>query len=176
MKTALNTISTCMYTNMHKGIFAQHMFWWGSGGFPRGSNSKKSACNARDLVWSLGQEDSLEKGMATHSSILVWRSLWTEEPGGLQSIGLQRVGHDRATNTDTYMFWGHIFERKISVRTVIQHHCFGEWFWWKCDLRQYLYLTHSDRRFLCYIAIFILWDSSSFTASCLPPGGFWSMI
>ena len=39
-------------------------------------------------VWSLGQEDPLEKGMATHSSILVWRIPWTEEPGSLQSMGL----------------------------------------------------------------------------------------
>ena len=42
----------------------------------------------------LGQEDPLEKGMATHSSSLAWRILWTEEPGGLQSMGLQRVGRD----------------------------------------------------------------------------------
>ena len=45
-------------------------------------------------VWSLGWEDTLEKGMATHSNILAWRIPWTEEPGGLQSIGSQRVGHD----------------------------------------------------------------------------------
>ena len=45
-------------------------------------------------VQSLGWEDPLEKGMATHSSILAWRIPWTEEPGGLQSTGLQRVGHD----------------------------------------------------------------------------------
>ena len=45
-------------------------------------------------VQSLGQEDLLEKGMATHSSILAWRITWTEEPGGLQSMGSQRVGHD----------------------------------------------------------------------------------
>ena len=45
-------------------------------------------------VRSLGQEDLLEKGMATHSSILAWRSPWTEEPGGLQSMKLQRVRHD----------------------------------------------------------------------------------
>ena len=45
-------------------------------------------------VWSLGWEESLEREMATHSSILVWRILWTEEPGGLQTVGLQRVGHD----------------------------------------------------------------------------------
>ena len=45
-------------------------------------------------VWSLGQEDPLNKGMATHSSILVRRIPWTEEPGGLLFIGLQRVRHD----------------------------------------------------------------------------------
>ena len=45
-------------------------------------------------VQSLGQEDPLEKEMATHSSILAWRIPWTEEPGRLQSTGLQRVGHD----------------------------------------------------------------------------------
>ena len=45
-------------------------------------------------VQSLGQEDPLEKEMATHSKILAWRIPWTEEPGGLQSTGLQRVGHD----------------------------------------------------------------------------------
>ena len=43
---------------------------------------------------SLGWEDALEEGMATHSSTLAWRIPWTEEPGGLQNIGLQRVGHD----------------------------------------------------------------------------------
>ena len=45
-------------------------------------------------VQSLGQEGPLEEVMATHSSILVWRIPWTEEPGGLQSMGSQRVGHD----------------------------------------------------------------------------------
>ena len=48
-------------------------------------------------VQFLGQEDALEKEMATHSSILAWKIPWTEEPGGLQSMGLQRVRHDRAT-------------------------------------------------------------------------------
>ena len=45
-------------------------------------------------VRSPGQEDPLEEGMATHSSILAWRIPWTEEPGGLESIGSQRVGHN----------------------------------------------------------------------------------
>ena len=45
-------------------------------------------------VRSLGGDDSLEKGVATHSNILAWKILWTEESGGLQSMGSQRVGHD----------------------------------------------------------------------------------
>ena len=47
-------------------------------------------------IWvrSLGKEDPLEKEMATHSSILAWKIPWTEKPGGLQSMGLQRVGHN----------------------------------------------------------------------------------
>ena len=53
-------------------------------------------------VQSLGQGDPLEKGMATSSSILAWKIPWTEESGGLQSMGSQTVGHDRATNTFTF--------------------------------------------------------------------------
>ena len=45
-------------------------------------------------VRSLGQEDPLEKGMATHSNILAWRVPWTEEPGGVPSMGSQRIGHN----------------------------------------------------------------------------------
>ena len=54
------------------------------------------------LVQSLVREDPLEKEMATHSSILAWEIPWTEEPGGLQSMGLQKVGQGWATNTDTH--------------------------------------------------------------------------
>ena len=50
--------------------------------------------NLVDRKVLLGREDPLEKEMATHSSILAWRIPWTEEPGGLQSMGLQRVRHD----------------------------------------------------------------------------------
>ena len=50
-------------------------------------------------IQPLGWADPLEKGMAAHSSILAWRIPWTEEPGGLQSMGLQGVGHDWATNS-----------------------------------------------------------------------------
>ena len=55
------------------------------------SDSKESAYNAGDLVWSLGQKVPLEKGTGTHSSILAWRIPWTEEHGGPQSMALQRV-------------------------------------------------------------------------------------
>ena len=51
---------------------------------------------------SLGQEDPLEKEMATHSSILAWEIPWTEEPGGLQSMGLQRIGYDLANEQQQF--------------------------------------------------------------------------
>ena len=54
-------------------------------------------------VRSPGQEDLLEEGMATDSSILAWRIPWTEEPGGLQSIGLHRVRHDRRNLARTHV-------------------------------------------------------------------------
>ena len=60
---------------------------------PFGSEGKESSCNAEDLQFLVG-EDPLEKSMAIHSSILAWRIPWTEEPGGIQSMGSQRVGHN----------------------------------------------------------------------------------
>ena len=59
----------------------------------------ESFCNAGDLGSISGAGRSLDKEMATHSSILAWKVPWTEQPGGLQSMALQRVGHNRATNT-----------------------------------------------------------------------------
>ena len=72
-------------------------------GFPSGLDGKQSACNAGDSGSILGPEDSLEKGMATHSSIpapfqYFWRIPWAEEPGGLQTMGSQRVGPDLINN------------------------------------------------------------------------------
>ena len=63
-------------------------------GFPAGSDGKEFACNVGDLGLILGWEDPLEKGMATHSSILARRIPWTEKLGGLQSMRSQRVGHN----------------------------------------------------------------------------------
>ena len=65
-------------------------------GLPGGSDGKESSCNARDPGSIPGSylEDPLKKGMATYSRVLVWRIPWTEEPGGLQSMGSQRVEQD----------------------------------------------------------------------------------
>ena len=67
--------------------------------FPGDQVVKNLPAMQETRVQCLGREDPLEKEMATHSSILAWRIPWTEEPCGLQSLGSQRVGHDRATNT-----------------------------------------------------------------------------
>ena len=64
-------------------------------------------------VQSLGGEDHLEKGKATHSIILVWRIPWTEEPGWLQSTGSQRVRHDWVTNT-------HIFNAYVFMEYLLK--------------------------------------------------------
>ena len=65
-------------------------------GFPGGKVGKESAVQEMQETWvqSLSQENPLEEGMATHTSILAWKIPWTEEPGGLQSKESKRVGHD----------------------------------------------------------------------------------
>ena len=63
-------------------------------GFPGGSDGKESACKAGDPGLIPGSGRSPEEGMATHSSILAWRMPWTEEPGGLKFMELQRVRDD----------------------------------------------------------------------------------
>ena len=66
-------------------------------GFHDGSVAKNPPANTGDAGSILGQEDPLEKEMATHSSIFAWKIPWTGEPGGLQSMGSQRVGHHLGT-------------------------------------------------------------------------------
>ena len=73
--------------------------------FPASSDSEEFPARQESRVWSLGQEVPLE--VATHSSILAWRILWTEEPGGLQSIGSLRVRHSWMTNT--FHFFYHFY-------------------------------------------------------------------
>ena len=75
----------------------------------KGFSGKESACQFKKMqemrVWSLGWEDPLEEEMAIHSSILVWKIPRTEEPGGLQFLGSQRVGHDWVTKTAGMQLW-----------------------------------------------------------------------
>ena len=68
-------------------------------------------------VWSLGWEDSLEKEMATHSSILAWKISWTQDPGGLQSMGLQRVRHDWVTNT--YLLAFSMIQQMLAIWSLV---------------------------------------------------------
>ena len=75
-------------------------------GFPGGTMGRESYCQCRrqeTQIWSLGWEDPLEEGMATHCSTLAWTIPWTEGRGGLQSIGSQRVGHDWRDWAHTYV-------------------------------------------------------------------------
>ena len=83
-------------------------------------------------VQFLGWEDPLEKGMATHSSILAWRIPWTEESGGLYSVGSQRVGHDwRLILPYKYLMYLSDFGDRLSCTTVLQFLIFvmGFIFW-----------------------------------------------
>ena len=76
-------------------------------GLPGGSLVKNPPANAGDTSLIPDQEDSLEEDTATHSSLLAWQTPWTGEPDGLQSIGSQRVKHNRATehkNEHTYVW------------------------------------------------------------------------
>ena len=95
-------------------------------GFIRGSDGKESACSEVDPGSILGLERSLEKGMATHSSILAWRIPWTEEPDGLWAIGSQSrtqlkrfsTAHTPARN---FLTRAHVIPMLIIVFTVPYH-------------------------------------------------------
>ena len=86
-------------TSLNKSLHTSH--------FPGGSDSKNPPAIQETIVQSLGWEDPLEEGMVTHSSILVWRIPRTEEPGGLQSMGSQRVRHDWVTKHTQHTVFPH---------------------------------------------------------------------
>ena len=73
--------------------------WSGERNVPGGSEGKESACKEGHPGSIPGRDDALEERTATRSSVLAWRVPWAEEPGRLQSLGLQRVRHNWATNT-----------------------------------------------------------------------------
>ena len=91
------------FNNIHQLMYILATYYTrGSSG---GSEGKASVYNVGDWVWSLGQEDPLENKMSTHISILAWKIPLTEKPGGLQSLGSQRVGHNWATSLNNIKFW-----------------------------------------------------------------------
>ena len=98
-KQHLEVYKKCTKTIKWRGIRYSELT-----GSPRDPSSKDLSAMPETRVWSLGQEGSPEKGMATQSSILAWRISWTEEPGGLQSMGSQRVGHDWSDLACTRVF------------------------------------------------------------------------
>ena len=87
----------------------------------------------------LGQKDPLEKRMGFRSSILAWRIPWTEEPGGLQSISLQRVGHDWATFTHSWGTHSWSFFHHSNLLQMPEDHKMVniEFFWWSSQLTTY---------------------------------------
>ena len=93
------------------------------GGFPGGSDGKESTCNAETWVWSLGQEDPLEKEMATHSRILAWRILRTEEPDKLHiSWGCKESNSTEwltLSHFDTWVFLSSCISIPIEISCVI---------------------------------------------------------
>ena len=98
-------------------------------------------------VRSLGQEDPLEKVLATHSSILAWRIPWTEEPDGLQSMGSHRVGHDWATNTFFFTYF--------SAWTISFYHL------------SFIVKFRDITLFSLYLCCYKLWEVSCYRKLCL---------
>ena len=123
-------------------------------------------------VWSLGWEDPLEKEMATHSNVLAWRIPWTKEPGGLQSMGLQRVQHDWVTSLSLSFQWvyssfqGH-FNHQLWIADLYSLFSFPIWegalYFFVVDLRIQFILDLSSLWKIC-ITITI-----SHSAVCLSP-------
>ena len=91
-----------------------HLDW----GFPGGSVVENLPAKLETRVWSLGQKDLLEKEMATHSSILVWEIPWTEEPGGLRSMRLQRVERNWAAEHEVTCL--HTRQRLLVFQVLVQ--------------------------------------------------------
>ena len=111
-------------------------------------------------VHSLGQEDSLEKGLATQSSILAWRTPWTEEPGGLQSMGSQKVEYD-LSNEHFHAFynlaWVLLFLARVELWTFVTY-------WHLLCLFFLIFLYKIDMAFL-------LWLTTKFKDYALNPLG-----
>ena len=127
-------------------------------GFPGGSVVKNLPAMQETRVWSLDWEDPLEKEMATHSSILAWRIPWTEDPGRLQSLGLQRIRLNWATNTFTSFFYLVASHSSLCSKLMSFNTNFS---WWSAGND---FVAHSI--FFLPIGLFCLISNSFFL--CLP--------
>ena len=121
--------------------------WYHSNGFPGGSVSRVSA-TWEIWVQSLGREHPLEKEMATHFSILAWRIPWTEGPGGLQSLGSQRVGRD-------WRDLAHVHpDQTMNSRTLFRNFISPHFFSWNGSLTPHWI---ADRlSFFLYLVLFFI--------------------
>ena len=121
-------------------------------------------------VWSLGRADRLEKTMATHSSILVWRIPLTEEPGRLQSMGSQRAGHDWATNTLTFIVALQCTAQRISFAGTCILSCWVSFLFRSPQSTKQLSVFY--RRLplvICSYVIVYMCQSQSLNSSHFPP-------
>ena len=100
-KTSFSSKSLLSFFPCHKSVFFFFLTFYFAFGFPAGSVTKNLPAMKETLVQCLGQENLMEGETATQCSILAWKIPWTGEPGGLQSMGSQRVGLDLATKTTT---------------------------------------------------------------------------
>ena len=100
-------------------------------GFPGGSDSKESICL---LCRRPSREDPLEEGMVTHSSTLAWRIPWIEEPGRLQTMGFQRVGHSGVNNTFTFI----VLNVNFLNTSILSHNYYIYCISTICNTQQYI--------------------------------------
>ena len=134
------------------------LLWLNNIPFPEGSVVKNLPAMWETWVWSLGQEDPMEKGMATHSSVLAWRISWTEEPDGLQSIGLQ--SWTQLSNlylTSHYIFLPHLLYPFLCWWTFrllpclgCCKQCFSE-HWGACIFLNYGFLWTCAQEWDCWV-------------------------
>ena len=117
----------------HSGLHGSVIKAGWYGGFPDSSVVKNPRANAGDTLLFLGQENPLEKEMATLSSLLTWRIPWIEEPSGLQSIGLQTVRHDWAHMRVVSRSQQKDFPQTLSEWSVVEAecHCYCLYFKWE---------------------------------------------
>ena len=120
-----------------KGMMFRHSFFWGWWNILKLTGASLVAQMVKNLpamqetqVWFLGQEDPLEKGMSTHSSILAWRIPWTEESGGLQSMGSEKVGHNWTTFIffSNWLWWW--FHNSVNVLSAMEVYTLNGWITW----------------------------------------------